>query len=306
MQKESKYLIVIAGATASGKSALAVELAKKLNTVVISADSRQFFREMSIGTAKPTQQEMEGVPHYFIDSHSITEPYSVGDFERDVLQLLGKLFAEQDVVIMAGGSGLYFRAVCHGVDDFPETNPENRRSLQQLIAEQGLEGLQQLLLEKDPEYYRKVDLNNPQRIIRALEVCLSSGKPYSSFRTGETKERPFTCLKIGLEWDREALYQRIDRRVDDMMAKGLLNEARNLFALRYLNALQTVGYQELFEYLEGKISLETAVELIKRNSRRYAKRQLTWLRKEPDVNWFNAGETATITAFLQEQIHKTR
>ncbi|OWY20250.1 tRNA (adenosine(37)-N6)-dimethylallyltransferase MiaA [Sphingobacteriales bacterium UPWRP_1] len=304
--KTAKYLVVIAGPTASGKSALAVQLAKQFDTVVVSADSRQLFREMSIGTAKPAPGEMGGVLHYLIDSHSITTPYSAGDYEREALQLLSRLFKQHDVVIMAGGSGLYFRAVCHGVDDFPQVQDGVRQYLQQLFQQSGLAALQKLLQEKDPDYYSRVDLNNPQRIMRALEVCLSSGKPYSSFRTGQPVQRPFTCLKIALEWDKETLYRRINQRVDDMMDKGLLNEARNLYALRHLNALQTVGYQELFDYIEGKTTLQQAVELIKRNTRRYAKRQLTWLRKEPDIYWFKANDAAQITAFLQQQIHTNR
>ncbi len=278
-------LLVIAGPTASGKTDLAIRLAQSLETVIISADSRQFYREMNIGTAKPTPEQLAQVPHYFINSHSIANFYSVGDFEREVLALLNDLFTKHRVVVMVGGSGLYIRAVCHGVDEFPPALPEVKQQLLSLFATEGIVKLQELLLEKDPVYHKIVDLNNPQRLIRALEVCLSSGQPFSDFRSGISTPRPFRMVIIGLEMEREILYHRINQRVEDMMENGLLEEATQLYPFRHQNALQTVGYQELFDHLDGKCSLEEAVTLIKRNSRRYAKRQMTWLRKEPHLVW---------------------
>lgn len=278
-------MLVIAGPTASGKTDLAIRLAQSLETVIISADSRQFYREMNIGTAKPTPEQLAQVPHYFINSHSIANFYSVGDFEREVLALLNDLFTKHRVVVMVGGSGLYIRAVCHGVDEFPPALPEVKQQLLSLFATEGIVKLQELLLEKDPVYHKIVDLNNPQRLIRALEVCLSSGQPFSDFRSGISTPRPFRMVIIGLEMEREILYHRINQRVEDMMENGLLEEATQLYPFRHQNALQTVGYQELFDHLDGKCSLEEAVTLIKRNSRRYAKRQMTWLRKEPHLVW---------------------
>lgn len=297
-----KSLIVIAGPTAIGKTALSIAIANRLNCSIISADSRQFFKEMSIGTAKPTQQEMQGVPHYFIDSHSITEEYNVGKFENDVLALLEKLFKTNDQVILVGGSGLYIDAVCKGFDKLPEAEPEIREQINELYHTKGIEGLQTLLKELDPVYYNKVDLNNRQRISRGLEVCMTTGKPYSELRKGKTITRNFNIIKIGLNTTRETLYARINTRVEDMMKNGLLDEVRSLIPSKNLNALQTVGYKELFSYLQGETDLTTAVELIKQNTRRFAKRQLTWFRKDEEMKWFEPSEVDNIMEYIKGQL----
>ncbi len=281
----TKQLIIIAGATASGKTGLAIELANQLQTEILSCDSRQFFQEMAIGTAKPDASELAAAPHHFVGHLSIKDSYSVGDYEKDALDLLKKLFIKHNQVIMVGGSGLYVKAVCEGLDVFPNVPIEIRESLKQKYEENGLAYLQSQLQELDPQYYAVVDQHNPQRLIRALEVCLASGQPYSSFRQQKKAARPFRVLHFALQMERSLLYERINRRVDQMMAAGLLEEVKGLLPYAHLNALQTVGYKELFDYLRGLHSLETAVELIKRNTRRYAKRQLTWLRKQANVMW---------------------
>ncbi|THD67792.1 tRNA (adenosine(37)-N6)-dimethylallyltransferase MiaA [Robertkochia marina] len=280
------YLISVAGPTAIGKTAMAIHLAKHFNTEIISSDSRQFFKEMSVGTAVPDPDELKAARHHFIQHISIHENYSVGDFERDTLKRLDALYKDHTCVIMAGGSGLYSDAVIKGMDHFPDIDPEIREKLNELFTAQGLEALQQLLKEKDPDYYKKVDTNNPHRLIRALEVCLGTEKPFSSFLNQPREKRPFNTIKVGITADRKIIYDRINLRVDMMMEAGLLEEAERLFPYRELNALQTVGYKELFEYMDGKATLEEAVSEIKKNTRRFAKRQLTWLRKDPDINWF--------------------
>jgi len=286
-----KYLIVVVGPTAVGKTDLCVRLASHFKTEVISADSRQFYREMNIGTAKPTIAEQQGIKHHFVDSHSITEEYNAGAFEQDALRLLDELFKKHDVVIVTGGSGLYVRALCEGMDEMPETDPEIRTALTHTFETEGLEPLLSQLQQLDPEYFNQVDKANPQRIIRALEVCLSSAQPYSSFRKSERTKRPFNIIKIGLTRDRQELYNRIDLRMDQMLEQGLLEEAKALYPYRSHNALQTVGYKEIFDYLEGKYDWEEAVRLLKRNSRRYAKRQLTWFTKHPEeYTWFHPQE----------------
>ncbi|MEZ2339281.1 tRNA (adenosine(37)-N6)-dimethylallyltransferase MiaA [Mucilaginibacter sp. RCC_168] len=290
MIPKNKTLIVIAGPTAVGKTAAAIELARHYNTVVASADSRQFFREMSIGTAKPNTQELAAVKHYFIDSHSITEPFSVGDFEKQGLALLDKLFKTHNKVVLAGGSGLYIKAICEGFDDLPTADPAIRERLNQELEEKGIGYLQQQLQSVDPVYYNEVDLGNPQRIIRALEVFESSGKPFSSYRQATINKRPFNIIKLALNLPREVLYNRINHRVDLMVQQGLLAEAEALLPFRHLNALNTVGYAELFDYFDGKTSLEKAIEMIKQNTRRFAKRQLTWFRKDNAFHWFKASD----------------
>lgn len=282
---EPKILIVVVGPTAIGKTSLAILLARHFQTEIISADSRQFFKEMGIGTAVPSGEELRQAPHHLIQHKSIFEPYSVGDFEREALALLEQLFDKHDILVLVGGSGLYVDALVHGLDEFPKTDPGLRQALGQKLQQEGLESLQRELLQRDPEYYHKVDLGNPHRLIRALEVCIGSNRPYSSFLGQSKPKRPFKALYIGLEAPRETLYERIDARVDLMMDNGLLGEARELYLHRSLNALQTVGYKELFEYLDGNYSLETAVSEIKKNSRRFAKRQLTWLRKNKNILW---------------------
>lgn len=297
----SKNLIVVVGPTAVGKTAASVELARYFKCPVVSADSRQFYKELSIGTAKPSADEMQGIPHYFIDSHSISEEYNVGKFEREALQLLTELFKEYDDVIMVGGSGLYIDAVCRGFDELPESNPETRNKIDLLFKERGIEGLQQLLKELDEAYYQVVDLNNPQRLGRALEVCLTTGKPYSHFRKGLKKKREFNTIKIGLNLPREELYNRINKRVDMMMESGLLEEVKRVVNYRHVNALQTVGYKELFDYIDGTTDLQSSVELIKQNTRRFAKRQLTWFRRDDEIQWFTPDQTSQMIQFIKEK-----
>jgi tRNA dimethylallyltransferase len=288
MSTTSLTLIVIAGPTASGKTAAAIQLAQHFNTVVVSADSRQFFREMSIGTAKPTAEELAAAPHYFINSHSITESFSVGDFERECLVLLEELFQKHQVVILAGGSGLYIKAICEGFDELPASDPEIRERLNAELAEKGLTALQERLKLVDPVYYNEVDINNPQRVIRAIEVYESSGQPFSSYRTAKTNKRTFNIIKLGLDMPREVLYNRINQRVDLMVADGLVEEVESLLPYRHLNALNTVGYSEIFDFFDGNTDLPTAISMIKQNTRRFAKRQMTWFRKDEGIIWVDA------------------
>lgn len=293
------HLIVIAGPTAVGKTALAIQLAKHFNTEIISADSRQFYQELSIGTAKPTTEELDAVPHHFINNLSISEEYNVGKYEKEVLNLLDELFKEHQVVILCGGSGLFIDAVCNGMDDLPESNREIREQVMEEYADKGLEWLQQEVKRLDPVYFNDADQQNPHRLVRALEVCLSTGKPYSSFRLGEKKKRDFHIVKILLDTDREKLYERINKRVDEMMQNGLLEEVRSVLQWKNANALNTVGYKELIAYLEGKSDLETSVNQIRQNSRRYAKRQLTWFRNDEDYTTFEPTDLEKIKAFLE-------
>ncbi|MDR1877283.1 MAG: tRNA (adenosine(37)-N6)-dimethylallyltransferase MiaA [Flavobacteriaceae bacterium] len=297
MNKAQKILFSVVGTTAIGKTSLSIILAQHLGTEIISCDSRQFFKEMKIGTAFPTREELNSVPHHFIGNLSIEQDYSVGDFEKDALLKISELFKKYDQLVMVGGSGLYEKAVNEGLDVFPEGDSEIRKELIREKEESGIGALQQRLKEADPEYYNQVDLQNPVRIIRALEVYLATGKTFSSFRKNRKKERDFTTLKIGITAPREIIYDRINKRVDQMMEQGLLEEVRHLLPYRGKNALQTVGYKELFEYLDGKISLDFAVEEIKKNTRRYAKRQLTWYRKDKTVHWFDYREKDKILEF---------
>lgn len=296
----NNFLIVIAGPTAIGKTDLAITLARRLGTVILSSDSRQFYRQTSIGTAKPSGEELKAVPHYFINSLDITDNYSVGSFERDALQLLDTQFKQHGAVLMVGGSGLYIRAVCEGLDEFPAVSEDIRMQINLKFKVEGITYLQETLRQLDPDYYAIVDTNNPHRMIRALEICMGTGQTFSSFWTRSTTERPFKCIKIALNTDRAALYERINKRVDKMMELGLEAEARELYPQKELNALQTVGYQELFDYFDGIHTLTEAVELIKRNTRRYAKRQLTWLRKDPEFLWFEPTDVAGIWQRIKE------
>lgn len=302
---KKKYLIVVVGPTAVGKTDLCIQLAKHYNTEIISADSRQLYREMYLGTARPTAEEQQGVVHHFIGSHSISQAYNAGMYEQDVLALLERLFATQDVVILTGGSGLYVRAVCEGMDEMPEVDPAIRQQLTHVQQEQGLPPLLTQLQQLDPVYYAQVDKANPQRVIRALEVCLSAGKPYTLFRKNSQQQRPFNCIRIGLTRDRTELYKRIDQRMDMMLAQGLLDEAKALYPYREHNALQTVGYKEIFDFLEGKYDWAEAVHLLKRNSRRYAKRQLTWFHKNPAYTWFGPGQWHEIVQFINYELRIT-
>jgi tRNA dimethylallyltransferase len=296
----AKTLIVITGPTAVGKTAVAIELAKQLEAEIISADSRQFYREMNIGTAKPTAEELIQAKHHFINSHSITENFSVGDFEKQGLALLDNIFHVHNTAILVGGSGLYIKAICEGFDDLPSATSQIRDKLNLELTNKGIAYLQEKLKVADPAYYAQVDLNNPQRVIRALEVVETTGKPFSSYRKAKINQRPFQAIKIGLTLPREILYQRINQRVDDMVENGLVEEARSLLPYRHLNALNTVGYSELFDYFDGKNDLDTAIALIKQNTRRFAKRQLTWFRKDKEVKWIMADNTDLINAILKE------
>ena len=297
-----KHLIVIGGATATGKTATAIEVARHFQAEILSADSRQFYREMSIGTAKPTAEELAQVPHHFIDSLSVEDDYSVGDFESDALVLLQKLFEKKDVAVLVGGSGLFIRAVCEGLDEFPDVPKSVTEAVEAKLKNEGIVSLQAELKMLDPLYFEQVDLNNPHRLIRALSVCRASGQPFSSFRTQERKQRFFEPIYVLLELERPILYQRINQRVDEMMRLGLLEEARQLYPKRHLNALQTVGYQELFDFFDGNCTLEDAVEKIKQNSRRYAKRQSTWFRKDPHWQTFDPRNTVELLSYLGEKI----
>ncbi len=296
-----KLLIVLAGPTAVGKTSLSISLARHYACPVLSADSRQFYREMNIGTAKITADEQQGIPHFFINSLSIHQAYSVGEYERDALQSLEDIYQNHDKAILAGGSGLYIQAVCEGLDEFPEV-PENiQQDLEKLFANEGIGALQAELKKRDPLYFEQVDQQNPRRLLRALAVCRASGRAFSDFRRQQTVARAFHPVYFLLEMEREQLYNRINQKVDSMMEQGLLEEARQLFPHRQQKALQTVGYQELFRYLEGSASLEEAVDLIKRNSRRYAKRQMTWFRKGDHWQRFAPHDLEAIIACIDQQ-----
>lgn len=291
-----KTLIVIAGPTASGKTAAAIKVAKALNTVIINADSRQFYKEMSIGTAAPTPKELQEVKHYFVHHISILDDYDVAAYEQDVLTLLKQLFLQHDHVILTGGSGLFIDAVCHGIDAMPDIDEATRHKAEQLYQEGGLSALQQEVQRLDPEYWSIVDQKNPRRLQRALEVCYQTGKTFTSFRVKNATPRDFNIVKYALLWDKQELYNRINQRVEIMLSQGLLEEAHSLYPYRQRNALNTVGYKELFDYFDGKCTLEEAVEQIKLNTRHYAKRQMTWLRKDKDYQWVTVEEiTANFT-----------
>ena len=290
-----RTLIVIAGPTASGKTAAAIELAKKLGTEILSADSRQFYKEMSIGTAAPTPKELLEVKHHFVHNISIFDQYDVATYEQEALLLLSKLFIDHKEVILTGGSGLFIDAVCNGIDAMPNIDPENRQRVNVLYKEQGIEALQQELQRLDPEYWSVVDQKNPRRLQRALEVCYQTGNTFTSFRTASKAKRDFNIQKYALLWERNELNNRINQRVERMLSQGLVDEARSLYPHRELNALNTVGYKELFDYFDGKISLMEAVEQIKLNTRHYAKRQMTWLRRDPEYHWINPSEGDFIT-----------
>ncbi len=302
----SKTLIVIAGPTAAGKTALAIQIAKHFKTEIISADSRQFYREMSIGTAKPSKEELAAVRHHLIDSHSIKDFFSVGDYEKEVINLLKELFKSHDQVVLVGGSGLFINAVCNGFDELPVASEETRTRLNQLLDEKGIEHLQEKLKKADPEYYEEVDIKNPQRLIRALEVFETSGKPFSSFRTNIPKKRNFNIIKLAISPNRERLYEQINLRVDQMLENGLLKEVEGLKEYRHLNALNTVGYSEIFEYFDGKLSKEESIDKIKQNTRRFAKRQLTWFKKSEDIHWFDPKESGSILNYLDDAISSVR
>jgi tRNA dimethylallyltransferase len=298
------FVLAVVGPTAVGKTELCVRLARHFGAEIVSADSRQFFRELSIGTAKPTAAEQGGVAHHFVDSHGIAETYNAGAFERDALGKLDELFTRNPVAILTGGSGLYIRLVTEGMDEMPPAAPEIRAQLTQAFERDGLAPLLAQLNGLDPAYAATVDRANPQRVMRALEVCLSTGQPYSAFRQGKKAERPFKTVKIGLQRDRPELYDRIDRRMDAMLEAGLVEEARGLLPYRNHNALQTVGYSEVFDYFDGKYDYAEMVRLLKRNSRRYAKRQLTWFTRDPEIRWFHPDDYDAIVQYAEGEMKK--
>lgn len=295
-----KTLIVITGPTAVGKTALCLNIAKHFNIPIINADSRQIFRELRIGTARPTEEQMKTVHHYFVGTLGLDDYYSASLFEQQVLELLGQLFLTHHLALMTGGSMMYIDAVCNGIDDIPTIDERTRCLVKERLADEGLEKLCEELRQLDPEYYEIVDRQNPRRVMHALEICIMTGKTYTSFRKREQKRRPFNILKIGVNLPREELYERINQRVDKMMADGLLEEAKSLFPKKSLNALNTVGYKELFAYMEGRWSLEEAVERIKGNTRRYARKQLTWFKKDQQIHWFLPEETDKIIDFISQ------
>ncbi len=293
-----KTLIVLLGPTGVGKTDLSLSLAEHLRSPIISCDSRQIFRELPIGTAAPTAEEQARVKHYFIGTHSVTDNYNAGQYEADALTLLEQLFPKHDTLLMVGGSMLYIDAVCRGLDDIPHVSPETRQQVQQAYAEGGIEALQSELQALDPVYFSEVDKQNPQRLMHAIEICRETGKPFSAFRTGTKKQRPFRIVKVGLNRDRDQLYQRINLRVEQMLAAGLEEEVRAVYPHKHLNSLNTVGYKEIFRYFDGEYPREEAIRLIKQDSRHYAKRQLTWFNRDTDIHWFNP-TTTTVEQILQ-------
>jgi len=292
-------LIVLIGPTGVGKTDVAIEIASHFKCEIISADSRQFFREMRIGTTVPTLHQLETIKHHFIRFLSIKDYYSSSLFERDVLELLPKLFSSGNIALMTGGSGLYIDAVCSGIDDIPDVDSNMREKYLAKYSKEGIEGLRETLKILDPEYYKIVDLNNYKRIIRALEICESTGMPYSSFLRNAIKEREFGIIKVGLERPRDELYMRINQRVDEMVKMGIEDEAKQLYHFRKLNALNSVGYKEFFDAFDGKIPREKAIELIKRNSRRYAKRQITWWGKDKEIKWFHPDQVKDLINYIE-------
>ncbi len=285
-------LLVLLGPTGVGKTEWSIRVAEELNCPIISADSRQIYKGLNIGTAAPTKEQLQRVPHYFVAMLDPSEYYSASEFERDTLSLLSELHEKHPVVVMTGGSMMYIDAVCKGIDKIPTIDETLRSNLQELYQREGLDPIRQQLKILDPVFYNEVDLKNPKRVIHALEVCLMAGKPYSSLRTNPNKKRPFKIRKVGLTRHREELYDRINGRVDQMVADGLLDEARGLYPLRHLNALNTVGYKELFDYFDGNCSLEYAVEKIKQHSRNYARKQLSWFNRDKEIHWINLSEQA--------------
>lgn len=298
-----KNLILIVGPTAAGKTAVAIEVARYFHTEIISADSRQCYTEMNIGVVRPSEEELKIIPHHFIASHSVDEDLNAAYFEQYALSVSKKLFEQYDTLVMVGGTGLYIKAFCEGMDVMPEIDAELRKDIRKEYDEKGIEWLQRLVKEEDPEFYSKGEIQNPQRMMRALEVTRQTGRSILSFRTAPKAKRDFNIIKIGLELSKEQLHSRINHRVDVMMEAGLLDEVRSLQPFEKLNALQTVGYRELFDHLHGNTDLDTAVELIKKNTRQYAKRQLTWFRRDKDIRWFDPMHTGNIISYISSLIH---
>jgi len=298
----NKTLIVILGPTAIGKTALSIKLAKHFKTEIISSDSRQLFKEMKIGTAVPSTEELNSVKHHFIGNLSISDYYNVSKFENDALQKLDDIFLKKNLAIMVGGSGLYIDAVCKGIDDLPDPDKKLRHEINEIFKSSGIEALQKKLKELDPEYYLIVDLKNPKRLMRAIEVCLQTGKTYTSLRKNKSGKRDFNIIKIGLNCEREKLFERINLRVDKMINEGLFDEVKELYKHKNLNSLNTVGYKEIFDFLDNKTTFEQAIENIKTNTRRYAKRQLTWFKRDEEIKWFHPTEKNEIILYLSEKI----
>ncbi len=294
-----KTLIVIVGPTGVGKTALCLKVAEELNTVIVNADSRQIFSEIPIGTAAPTADEQQRVRHYFVGNHHIGDYYSASMFETDVMTLLDDLFRDREQVVLSGGSMMYVDAVCNGIDDIPSVDPDIRRQVMADYEREGLETLCARLEKLDPEYFSIVDRKNPKRVIHAVEICLSTGKTYTSFRTNVRKDRPFRIIKIGLTLERDILYDRIDRRVDKMISDGLVSEAQAMYPHRHLNALNTVGYKELFDYFDGKCTLDEAVFKIKCNTHKYCRKQLTWFKRDKDIRWFSPANIEEIINYIR-------
>ena len=298
----TKTLIVVVGATGSGKTDLSLRLATHFAAPILSTDSRQVYRGIPIGTAQPTAEQLATAEHHFIASHALDDNFNCGEYEVQALARLEELFQKHNTVVAVGGSGLYIQALCEGMDDLPQADEELRQRLAERLQNEGIESLAAELQRLDPVYYEQVDRCNPSRVLRAIEVCLQTGKPYSSLRTGERRKRDFNIVKVGIDWERATLYDRINRRVDMMIDEGLEAEALAVYPLRHLNSLQTVGYREMFDYFDGKITREEAIELIKRNSRRYAKRQMTWFRRDPEIRWFSNEEFDELVLFLENKI----
>jgi len=290
----NKTLIVITGPTAVGKTALCLDIAKQFGIPIINADSRQIYRELKIGTAAPTEEQLRQVRHYFVGTLGLEDYYSASMYEEQVMQLLPQLFQTSDYALLTGGSMMYIDAVCNGIDDIPTVDDDTRNTLKQRLTNEGLEALCEELRQLDPEHYELVDRKNPRRVVHALEICHMTGRTYTSFRTNARKDRPFRIIKIGLNREREVIYNRINERVDQMMRDGLLDEARSLYPMRHLNALNTVGYKEMFTHIDGTWTLDEAVERLKGNTRRYARKQLTWFKRDPEMAWFSPDEKQMI------------
>lgn len=301
MATPTPYLINIVGPTAIGKTALAIKVAQHFNTEIISADSRQFYKELSIGTAKPTEEELSQAPHHFIGNLSIHDEYNAGKFEKDAIALLDELFKKHSAIVMVGGSGMFTKAVIEGFDELPEKDQQLRDELQVELDNKGIGSLQERLKNLDAKYYEQVDINNPHRLMRAIEVC-TNGEQYSDLRTDNKKQRPFKVITIGLNMDRELLYKRINARVDLMMNSGLLKEVHSVYEHKHLNSLNTVGYKELFDFIDGKCTLDEATDKIKQNTRRFAKRQLTWFRRDADTKWFEPTDAEAIINYIETNI----
>ena len=295
-------LIIVLGPTGVGKSDISIQLAKHYHSEIVSADSRQFFRELSIGTAVPSSEDLKIVPHHFIQNKSIHDYYNVSEYESEALRLINNLFVKVNPIILTGGSMLYVDTVCNGIDDIPTVDPEIRDDVIRWYEQNGIEALRQRLLEIDPEYYQITDLNNPKRLLHAVEIHQMTGQPLTSFRKKTIKERPFCIIKIGINQDRKVLYERINQRVLKMMDAGLLEEAKTVYPYRKLNSLNTVGYKELFSYLDGECTLDEAIDLIQRNTRKYARKQLTWFRRDEKIEWFEPEQIQEIIEFVESKM----